>query len=209
MKSLKLILIAILSLSSVYANEVNTVKVWDGAVASCKSKKDALRFKSGAYKFFTTSAEISESSTLVLPFILQFLNCEEVNGEFKMVSSLPYSGYTYTFGNVVAENSVSEVRVKAYRDGHYKVLMDQVVQNTKVTSLKFDEDLSKVLTNEEALELEDKGQVKISVDFFILKQVNTVSNTGSDFNRNIPFGSFRVHVLLKKNQDQIKASLIK
>ncbi len=192
-----------------HALDIETSKVFDGTLAHCNNANDHLKNQAGVYRFKALSASIKDSSYLEIPYNLTFLKCAKIGQEYQMIPSLPYASYEYTFLKTHVHNEVKEVRVKAYRDGIYDVLLDEVVNNGRSLSLNFDSDIENLITNEEKIRLEDNGDIVIAVDFFIIKTVRITTDSGSSFLRNLPYGSFRVHVKIEKTFNSLKASYLK
>ena len=202
------IILNTLIINNNFALEVETSKVFDGTLARCENANDLYRNKAGVYRLKALSASINESSLLEIPLQLEFLNCSLLNGKYQLVESLPYADYEYTFMQNHVQNTVEEVRIKAYRDGIYDLLLDEVISNNSTSSLRFDADMETLITNEEKIELNDNGSVIIAVDFFTTKKIRTLTDRGNKFLRNISYGSFRVHIKIEKSEDSFKASFL-
>jgi len=208
MKKLITLVATFLLGQSLFALEFNTVKVSDGTTARCNSKADQIRFRAGAYRFKAFNAQIKDAYRLEIAFALQFLKCQQTRNGFQMSAALPYEEFRYEFTNHIAVNSIDDVKIKAYRDGQYKILMEETLKNTSAIKLTFNQDIASILTAKELKILDAKGEIKTSIDFFIAKKVAT-SSSSSNFKRNINFGSFRVHVKLEKKNGQIKAKILR
>lgn len=209
MKKLIFVTASLLFAHSLFALEFTSVKVFDGTTASCNSKADQIRYRSGAYRFKALNAQVTNSYNLEINFALEFLKCSETRSGFQLTEALPYAEFSYEFGDHVAVNSIGDVKIKAYRDGLYKILMEESLANTSKMKLTFDQDIATVLTERELETLDRLGEVKTSIDFFVVKNVKTSSTNSSEFKRNINYGSFRVHVKLEKKDGFVKANIIR
>jgi len=195
--------------SNLHALDIETSKVFDGTLAHCSNANDHFKNQDGVYRFEALSASIKDSSYLEIPYKLTFLKCAKIGQEYQMITSLPYESYEYTFLKTHVYNEVKEVRVKAYRDGIYDVLLDEVVSNGRSLLLNFESDIENLITNEEKIRLEDNEEIAIAVDFFITKTVRTTTDSGNIFLRNMSYGSFRVHVKIEKTFNSFKVSYLK
>lgn len=176
---------------------LKTLKVADGSLARCRTKADfhSMRNRSGVYRFRALGAEV-EREKLKIMIALEFFKCTQSEDTYEFVRVSPYETLSYSHlgfhGANEVEVSVNEARLKAYKDGEYKILSDQEIENgnKKVHLVAALVDLEDVLNEQD----------NASVDFFLTKDL-TYNNltTGDSFRDHVAYGSFRVHLKVSWN----------
>jgi hypothetical protein len=201
----KIILVLALISTSLFAGtEFNTVKVSDGKVALCKTKYDLYRSKTGVYSAKATSVTLEEGN-ISFEVNLKFLACVEENEVFKFVYKKPYAKFQWPTLNreSTVTTQANDVRLKAFKDGVYKVLTNQLLEDEENQTKTITVSLSDVLNNS------DSEIGKGSFDFWIVKKMNyTILNEGVDFNDLVNFGSYRIRFEVKETVDGLKAILL-
>ncbi|MBK26302.1 MAG: hypothetical protein CME70_20045 [Halobacteriovorax sp.] len=199
----KIILATMLISTAAMANpEFNTVKVSDGKVAHCKTSYDLYRNKVGVYSAKATSATITDD-TIEFKINLKFLACEKNEDSYNFVYKKPYARFEYntvsTQDLIVAK--ASEVKLKAYKDGVYKILTAQLIENESKVTKTIKVSLSDALDNSES----NKG----SIDFWIVKKMNyQIENQDVNFNDLRNFGSYRINFKVEETVDGPKVNLL-
>lgn len=195
--------LALLSLTNVAfaeVSELSTIKVLDGTTAHCRNLADQVRNKTGAYRYKALSANL-EGDHLVLKSKIDFLKCDNSEGEYKF-SKIPMNSdmhYSFSGNNVTVETTKSKLRV--IRDGIYKIASENIIgEEDKLTQ---NVDLSKVLTAKEKETLAQGGSVKIGLDQFLLKDQIYYVEGSEKFKDQTSYGKFRVHLLISQGNVKI------
>ncbi len=190
------------SMTALATTEFNTVKVSDGKVAHCKTSYDLYRNKLGVYMAKASDAIISDQ-TIEFKIDLKFLACEKNGDNYGFVYKKPYSRFEYktvsTEDLIVAK--ATEVKLKAYKDGIYKILTNQAIEDetsiTKTISVSLTDALDKAESN--------TG----SIDFWIVKKMNyVIENQDVNFNDLRNFGSYRINFKIEETDEGLKVKLI-
>ncbi|MBC96137.1 MAG: hypothetical protein CME63_00160 [Halobacteriovoraceae bacterium] len=194
------ILILLLVPFSLSAQEISTVKVFDGLVAKCSSNRDLNNL--GAYILKAKDASIIDGNYLNLKLNLSFFNCQKNRNQFKLVSASPYTTTRSLIHKKSIEKRVNLVSLQAYRDGVYELLLNRPIEdgNSSFNNIEFSTDLNDILNQEEAATLKEKGSVAISIDFSLVKEVETFVDGISYFNDRVAFGNFRVHLKIEESE---------
>ncbi|MFT6069336.1 MAG: hypothetical protein ACJAT2_003428 [Bacteriovoracaceae bacterium] len=210
MKKIALAL-ALVTTSVFSATTFNTVKISDGKSAYCKSKNDIHRNKIGVYSAKAVSAK-TDNQNINFNIELKFLSCVKQNDKFTFIYKKPYAEFSWetftTKDQVVA--SASEVRLKAYKDGVYRLLNNTVIPDIAKQTQQINISLEDVLNQEQVEELSNGSKIKGSFDFWISKKVQySIQAQDINFTNMRNFGSFRVHFEVTKTEKGLSIKLIK
>jgi hypothetical protein len=208
------LLLCLVSLSS-FA-KVNTVKISDGKSAYCKTKKDLYRNRIGAYNARATEIQLIDEETIKVDIKLKFLTCEKSGDAFNFSLTKPYHTLTYPSLNRASGQRVPvtvtphEVRFKAFKDGVYKKLTDQLVDNQASQVVSIYLQLSDVMNQQQLEQLEEKVSTNASFDIWTSKLLNYEEETsGIEFKKLVNFGSYRIHFNIKYIQNEKTVTIIK
>lgn len=206
--------ITLLSFAAMADTTVTTVKVADGKTAICKTKLDLYRNRTGAYSAKAIAAR-AEDETISVDVELKFLLCVQSNDEFQFVLKGPLESSTYQTVTTVAgqRNEVqvtpSDVRLKAFKDGIYKILNNTELSNDSVQEQTITVALSDVLNPQQRLQLDEQKAVTGSFDIWVSKKLNfVVEQTGTDFSQISHFGSYRIHFKITKDEKGTSVTLL-
>ncbi|PIP95427.1 MAG: hypothetical protein COW00_13060 [Bdellovibrio sp. CG12_big_fil_rev_8_21_14_0_65_39_13] len=206
--------ISLLSFAAMANTTVNTVKVADGKTATCKSKLDLYRNRTGAYSAKAVAATADDQSISV-DVELKFLACTQTNDAIQFVLKGPLETSTYQTVTTVAgqRNEVqvtpSDVRLKAFKDGIYKILNNTELSNESIQEQTITVALADVLNPEQMLKLDEQKIITGSFDIWVSKKLNfVVEQTGTDFTQLSNFGSYRIHFKLTKDEKGTSITLL-
>ncbi len=198
-------------------SSTNTVKVFDGQRAYCNKKSDVFRYRMQAYKI--NKLVIKNSDNLLnLNLDLTMLECKadgEGNNPYYFSKVNAFDSFSYdvltgvnddgsrVFNHV--EANTSDVKLKVYQDGKYKLLRDIRVESDKNAQLNFDTTLevSDLLNIDQQNSLENGEMVKTAFDFMMTRNL-VLSSKSNEFKSTQKYGAFRVHLVLKKVNNEIK-----
>lgn len=195
---------------------LQTVKVADGTSATCKTQLDVngRRNRLGAYRAQAKSAELVDGKVKV-GLTLQFLKCENLRGTYGFAAVSPYK--TTVFSNPLLEDrehksqvTVSDVRLKGYKDGVYKVLVNsRIPDDEKGIQTLTIEVPAEELINDSQRNLE--GKFNANLDLWLSKQVRfeSLSDASKSFDDNVNYGSFRVHLNVESDGTSITKATLK
>ena len=205
----------LVSLCEVHAqSSLTTLKVADGSLAKCRTKADfySARNRSGVYRFRALGAEVENEHVKVL-IALEFFKCSRSGESYGFAKIAPYETLRYSHLGFHSTNEVevivNEARLKAYKDGDYRILSDQKIEHGagEVYVLAARIEL-KDIVNMSTPSFKDYDS---SVDFFLAKNL-TYNNltTGDSFRDRISYGSFRVHLKVSRDdKGEIAAYVIR
>lgn len=209
MKSIVLGLI--FAATSVSANTTfDTVKVSDGKTAYCKTKYDLHRAKTGVYTGKAIKAELEEGK-INFQVKLNFLACIEKEGKFQFVYKKPYAEFlykTFTTKDTVSAKA-SEVHLKAYKDGVYKILTNQKLPDASSQVRNIEVSLEDALNEKQIEQLKNGKTVKGNFDFWISKKMTyTIEAQAVRFNDLVSFGSYRINFEISDSDTGLKINLL-
>lgn len=213
-------MLAALALSSINAtaNNLETVKVFDGTRADCLSKNDVTNRKNlnGAYRAKAKNIVITSDNKVEVELDLNFLKCSQVNAEsetgFKFI---PYSPLKKSINKVVAlDGTINDVEVRVnhatarvFKDGVYSLLQKVDLKDSASQTHKISIPLEEVLSNASEKELELGQKVAGDFDIFIHKEVQQASTKiGYDIRTTARLGSFRVQFTVEDSANGLKAN---
>lgn len=206
--------LSILSMSTFAGTTFNTVKVSDGKTAYCKSKIDLNSSKIGVYVAKATGASV-EDETISFDIELKFLACVKNNESFNFVYKAPYEASKYETIRTTpgVDNQVTvtpqEVRLKAVKDGVYKVFSNQLLGNASKQTVNMNISLEDVLNQDQLNKLMDEGSVKGSFDVWIDKKMNyIIHQNDSEFMELVNYGSYRVLFEIINDEKELRIFLL-
>ncbi len=197
-----IIALAVLSATVPAETEFNTVKSFDGKAVHCKTIHDLYRNKTGLYLAKATAATI-EDQRISFKINLSFLACVKEEERFKFVYKGPYEKFQYS--TVLVEDMMvaqaKEVKLKAYKDGVYKILTSQIIEDDSKQVQTITVDLKDVL---------NAGNKKRgSIDFWVVKKMNfSIEGQGVDFDEMINYGSYRINFNIVNTEEGLKVNLL-
>lgn len=212
MKTTLAFAVAILLAGSAQAQtKLQTLKVADGTVSVCKSEHDVVsrRNRLGAYRAKALTAEM-DGENIQLKVALSFLKCSNSRGQVGFVSTSPYE--STTFANPILGNAdhkskvtVSDVRLKGYKDGVYKLIVDQEVNDEGIQIVSVEVPV-KDIVSEGTYE-----NFNANLDLFVSKKVRfqSLEDASKVFDDVSNFGKFRVHLKVETDEaGNQKASIL-
>jgi hypothetical protein len=195
------------AVSAFAAIPVETVWVNDGASIACEDKNDLIDTNTGGYRLKGSGVKILNSQTLEIEVELNFIRCVESLGNFNFVKDSPlgpYSFSTVSTGSelkVVAE--VEEAYILVYQDGVYDVLSRTDLTNASKQTYKLKLDIQSITSELQRKSLSDGGEVIVSVDIHLNKEVNYLfENSNEDFRILGYYGAYRLNFPLMLGLDR-------
>jgi len=171
--------------------KLNTVKVFDGSLATCKTEKDVneVRNQLGAYRAKALSATLTEDENVQIKIALSFLQC--VNEDSKIGFKLQSPLETITSRSFKGDEItifVNKARVKSFKDGVYTILSNTQLDDKAVQVHTIEVPLKEILNAE--------GSEHASLDLFIQKDIKVENTSSSEMVMEDvrSFGKFRIHL---------------
>lgn len=201
---MKFILAALMGLSMFNSYALETIKILDGKKALCEKKTDVARSRMGAYTLNADAISVTDGQVSI-ETTFKFLRCQASGDGFAWEVISPLETLTYKTPQLnnqpaneitVVTNSAS---IKAYRDGVYSVLSEQVLlDDTQNIDVTFALD---ALMNETEKALFEAGlEVKLAADIFLVKNI-TLYGLNFDYRSNKGYGAFRVRFSVQKDDE--------
>lgn len=198
MKSTLAVLSLLFSLGTLAA-QATTVKVADGTSAYCKNERDTQSRKNaiGLYRIKAKEASIQDSDTVAVKIDLSFLKCLKSSSRgfnFKEVAPFSPNSLFKTSGNRIISVKTEEITLKGYKDGVYKLLVDQKIEKNLGR-----QEITLLLPIESILN--DRSQNRptydANIDLMITKKLNFSTPDGElSVNDQTTYGAFRIHLNL-------------
>lgn len=175
-----------------------TTKVFDGTLRTCVDQEDAYRARFGLYKVMSSKIE-SDQESIHLRLGLAFLGCKQhENEEYRLHYRKPLGIQRTTMSGQNFNFEVHGVNLRGYRDGRYELVTNQFLTDSSLQFVDVDAPLEKVLSNEEKRELSEGKTVSASLDFWIIKDITSISDIDrSESRRQHIYGAYRVHFTLQ------------
>lgn len=218
MKAIVLLSSVVLSLTTMAKSPVtNIVKVSDGTSAYCKKKSDVFRHRMQAYSLKSLKVKEIDNS-LKFDLSINMLECRDDGAgkvPYHFAKSNIFNDFSYdvltgvnsdgtrVFNHVTAKTS--KVSLKLYKDGVYTLIDEPVGIEGESLETNFSSEfpISELLKDQD-LEMYEEGKVvRTSFDFMMMRNLEFKSNRGSS-KQNIRYGAFRVHLLVKKIDGELK-----
>jgi hypothetical protein len=199
------------------ASSVRTLRVADGKTAHCKSDYDISRYKTGVYSARVLKVE-GRQERILFTVKLNFHQCKNVNNRYQFVPAGPYQSSTHQIPVISLEDKHTQtlritpldVRLRGFRDGLYKLKVNQQLSRANQQTVVFSIPLTELLSQSECDQIAAGLTVKTDFDFWLHKKLRRENlDSGYELIDTVSYGRFRAYFNIAVDGERLKVMLLK